>query len=40
MCTRVFTEEQKGRNHLGDLGIDGKKIIKMDIKEIGCEIME
>jgi hypothetical protein len=33
-------ENPNGRYHLGDLGIDGRRRLKMNVKEIGCEDMD
>jgi hypothetical protein len=36
--TEFWSEDMKGKHHLGDLGVDGRIVglsIKMDIKEIG-----
>jgi hypothetical protein len=32
-------ENLKGRGHLEDLGFDGR-IMKMDLKEFGCEVVD
>jgi hypothetical protein len=35
MYTTFLSESLKGKDHLQDLGIDGRIDIKMDFKEIG-----
>jgi hypothetical protein len=35
--TKFQSKNLKGRDHLGNLGINGRIILKVDLKEIGCE---
>jgi hypothetical protein len=37
MCTIFQLENLKGRDHLEDIGIDGKYNIRMDLSELGLE---
>jgi hypothetical protein len=39
MHTEFWSENLKGRNNSEDLGEDGKNI-RMDLREIGCEIVD
>ena len=32
---RVLVGKPEGKNHLGDPGIDGRTIFKMDLQEVG-----
>jgi hypothetical protein len=35
---KIFLSKNlKGRNHLGESGIDGRKTLKWILKKIGCE---
>jgi hypothetical protein len=35
MHTKHLLENLKGRDHSEDLGVDGRMIIRMDLREIG-----
>jgi hypothetical protein len=35
--TIFWLENLKGRGHMGDLGIDGKILLKKGLREIGCK---
>jgi hypothetical protein len=39
MRIKLQSENLKGRDHLGDLGVDGRipVMLKMDIREVRCE---
>ena len=37
---RVLMGKPEGRNHLKDPGIDGRIILKMDLREVGCGSMD
>ena len=36
LCTGFWWGNLKERDDLGDLGVDGRNNIKMDIQEVGC----
>jgi hypothetical protein len=38
MYRKFGLENLKGRDHLGDLGIDGKKILKWILGKLGVEV--
>jgi len=39
-CVRKsFSEILSGRDNLGELSVDGRKITEMDLREIRCEVM-
>jgi hypothetical protein len=33
-------ESQKGRDHLEDLGINGKIILEVELRDIECEVVD
>jgi len=37
---RVLVGKPEGKSHLGDPGVDGKIIFKMDLQEVGCGSMD
>jgi hypothetical protein len=37
MRTKILTEDMKGRDHLIDLGIDERTILKMYFRKIGSD---
>jgi hypothetical protein len=38
--TTFYLEALKGRDHLGDLNVDEKMILKLILKKYGCEGMD
>jgi len=40
MCTKFWSENLKGRDYSEDLGIDGKKILTMDLRKIEWEVVD
>jgi hypothetical protein len=38
MQTEVYSENLKGRSHLGDLGVDGMIILKMVLKKLDVRV--
>ena len=37
---RVLVGKSEGRNHWGDLGVDGVDNIRMDLQEVGCGYLD
>jgi len=40
MHTILWLENLKGRDHFEDLGVDREDNIRMDLTEVGCEIVD
>jgi hypothetical protein len=40
MFTKFWLESPIYKDHLQDVGIDGTIILKIDLKAIGCEIVD
>jgi hypothetical protein len=40
MCTNFSWKKPKGRDNFGDLGVDGRIILKISLQEMGCEAVD